>query len=108
MRLQFSIRRLLLAVAVFGVVFGATMPLGILSALLFAIPLSAFALVVRASDTRPIIRSVVFSGLGAFVALLCCPMIRPPYEPGDEFVLMMAGALVGWTVGVVSGHWKDL
>lgn len=108
MRLQFSIRRALVVAAVFALVFGATMPLGIPSALLFAVPLSALALVVRASDTGPMICSVVFCGLGAFVGLLCCPMVRPPYAPGDEFFFMIAGALVGWTVGIVSGRWRRL
>ncbi len=28
-----------------------------------------------------------------------CPMIRPPYESGDEFRYMIVGAIVGWSIG---------
>jgi hypothetical protein len=103
MPMQFSLLRLFLVIAVFAAAFGLTkwLELGsIFVALPAAIPLSGIVLSSKAHDVMPIIRSLVFCGIGAFVGSLLCPMVRPPYEYGNEFLYMIVGAVIGWLFGL--------
>jgi hypothetical protein len=101
----FSIRRLLLVVAVLALLLSVTRPLGTLGfvmAVLIGIPLSALLLVARIRHARSIIRSLIFSVLGIFIGLMFCPAVSPPYENGDEFRYMIPGAIIGWFIGILS------
>ena len=107
MRFQFSLGRLMLAIAGFAAILGLIKPLGPRSIPGVLIASSAVALIVLITAERhawPIIRSLTTCVFGAFVGFIMCPMIRPPYESGDEFRYMMVGAIFGWLIGVVFGH----
>lgn len=103
MSFRFSILRMLLVVAIFAAAAAAFVKLlglwGIPVAISVAIPPSGIALLAKSGDAALIFRSVVFCGLGAFVGLLFCPAIHPPYEPGDEFRYMIVGSIIGWISG---------
>ena len=99
MPFQFSILRLSLIAVVFAVAFWFTSPLGLLlgisSAILVAVPLSGIVMIARPRDVMPMIRLLFYCGLGMFVGWASCPIVRPPYESGDEFRYMIIGAIIG-------------
>jgi hypothetical protein len=106
MSFKFLLFRLLLIVVVFAMALWFSAPFGlwgILRAVVVAVPLSGIVLLARECDVIPVIRLVVFCGLGTFVGEMFCPRIRPPYEPGDEIVHMIVGAFIGWLVGLFLG-----
>jgi hypothetical protein len=103
MPIQFSVPRLVLVAVVFAGAFWFTMPFGawgVPFALLVAIPFSGIVLVAKTHDVIPMVRSLVFCGLGALIAVSLSPAIRPPYQLGDEFGYMIVGAFVGWLIGL--------
>jgi hypothetical protein len=98
---QFSLLRLLLATAVFAAV------CGLLRTPVAMVPASAIALIAliaKRHHVRYIVRSFLCCAIGVFVAGFFCPAVHPPYEPGDEFRYMMAGAFLGWLAGLMFVH----
>lgn len=98
MQLSFGTIRFLLAISVIGLICRLVRPVSLgelILAIVGAIPSAVLVLVVRKRDRVAIIRTLLLSGAGAVIGLLFCPMIRPPYDFGDEYRYMIVGVLVG-------------
>ncbi len=75
-------------------------------ALLVSIPIAVLVLIARIDDAG-VKWSVASSAIGVFLGFMRCPMVHPPYEPGDEFRYMIGGAIVGWLVGTTIHQTTD-
>ncbi len=101
---------MLFAVAVFAAAFAFARLIGVDSIrvpLLIAIPSGCLALLSQRRDFKRILRSFIWTAVGAFTGFLLCPAVSPPYEPGDAFRYMIGGALVGWVVGAVLNRSRE-
>ena len=101
MRLQFTLRRLLLATLGFAVPLGCFAPFGSFGAVASALVVSCGAfgliLVARRSNTYRIFYSVLFSLIGGCVAT---PVIsNPGCGPAEAGVRGVVGIIVGWLIG---------
>lgn len=105
-RFRFSTSRSLVAIGVVAIAFVIARlsgGIGYLVWLLVSIPIAVLVLIAR-NDDAGAKWSVASSAIGVFVGFMACPMVHPPYEPGDEFRYMIGGAVVGWIVGVTIHH----
>ncbi len=107
MRLQFTIRRMLLATMMFALVLGLTGNRGgesLPGALLASTAFSGLVLLARMQDITRVIYSVVFTGIGLFIAGIFSPPVMRPgrFTPTDELYLLIVGATGGWILGCVA------
>jgi hypothetical protein len=101
--MQFSLARLLLAVAAFAVALGPFCQrgvAGIVVSLVVGLSVGLICIVVKRNQIWPMTRTGLLTVLGGFVGLMFCPMIHPPYNPGDEFWYIGIGGLIGFAIGV--------
>ena len=92
-----------LAVTAFAIAFGAFSYLGIAGVVVSAvigISVGVICLIVKPSQIWPMIRTGLITIFGGFVGLMFCPMVHPPYNPGDEFGYIGMGGLIGFVIGI--------
>ena len=100
--MNFSITRMLLAVAAFVFAFAAFSRYdvaGIIVSVVVGSCTGLICLIVKPNLIWPMIRTGLLSVLGGFVGRLFCPMVHPPYNPGDELYYIGMGIAVGFVVG---------
>ena len=101
--MHFSLTRLLLAVTAFATAFGAFSYLGfagIAVSTLIGVSVGAICLIVKPDQIWPMVRTGLITILGGFIGLMFCPMVHPPYNPGDEFGCIGMGGIVGFLIGI--------
>lgn len=100
--MHFSITRILLAATAFAIVVGAMRPSGVDEIVLSAVIGSSVGgiwLVVKRNQIWPMIRTGLLVIVGGLVGFSFCPMVHPPYQPGDEIGNTAVGCLVGFLLG---------
>lgn len=114
MTMQFSLSRMLLAITVFGVAFGTfgkiAGPGATARIVAFAVagPLALLVLIAKKQDYRRIRWSLGFCVIGVLIGSAFTNPVHPPYEPGDEILNAIAGAVIAWMIGSVIAHWKSI
>ena len=100
--MNFSITRLSLAVPAFVLAFAAFSRYdvaGVIVSVVVGSCTGLICLIVKPNWIWPMIRTGLLSVLGGFVGRMFCPMVHPPYNPGDELYYIGMGIAVGFVVG---------
>ena len=101
--MNFSLIRMLLAATAFAAAFGAFSYLGfagIFASSVVGISVGLICLIVKTDQIWPMLRTGLLTIIGGFIGVMFCPMVHPPYNPGDEFSYIGIGGFIGFFVGI--------
>jgi len=107
MRLQFTLRRMLLSTTVFALVLGLLGTGGdgsVAGALAASTAVAGLVLLAKRKDITRLIYSVTCTGIGLFLAMILAPPVMQPgsFTNNDELYALIAGATAGWILGCVA------